>query len=233
MAQGEGVAFSFSAIDNFDVHIPREIRGYDILDRIVCGIADALIEDGTNVYDIGCSTGRFINKLATDLDNEADVSRKRIVTFIGFEPNGNFTSKFIPANDSVHIRKEKVTPATKFENASLITSIFTLQFVPTHERQGIIKQIYEGLNRNGAFIWAEKVLASDPKIETLLTAQHIDFKREGSSAEDILDKDRRLRAIMRPLGTAANYKMLVDAGFTRQETFWRVNNFMAILAIKS
>lgn len=167
MAQeGEGQAFSFSAIQNFDAHIAREIRGYETLDSIVCGLADALIEDCTNVYDIGCSTGRLINKLAVALDNETDLSRRREVGIIGFEPNENLTSEFAPANDMVQLRKERVTPETQFENASLILSLFTLQFVPTHQRPAILEHIYEGLNDNGAFIWAEKVHASDPKIES-------------------------------------------------------------------
>lgn len=228
---GEGANFSFSNIQDFDQHIAREIRGYKILDQIVGGMADAFIEDATNVYDIGCSTGRLINALSANLEQDPDEVRK--VQFIGYEPNPNLTRDFTPANDQVTVRQEVVTEDTQFENASLVTSMFTLQFVPTRTRQAILENIHNGLNDHGAFIWAEKVIASDARLESLLSAQHIAFKREGSSADDILDKDMRLRRIMRPLKLATNYAMLENAGFSVYETFWRVNNFVGIVALKA
>jgi tRNA (cmo5U34)-methyltransferase len=232
-AQDEGNGFSFSTIKDFDVHIAREVRGYEILDNIVSRMADAFIEADTNVYDIGCSTGRLINTLAASLAAETDESRRRRVTFIGIDPSAHFANTFKPASESVCYRLERVTDDTQFGNASLITAIFTLQFIATQERAAIIRNIHDGLNSNGAFILAERVHASDARIERILNDIHTDFKREGSSAEDILDKDRRLRAVMRPLSLTANCRMLEAAGFTRYELFWRVNNFIGIVAIKS
>ena len=233
MGTGEGGSFSFNQVGDFDAHIAREIRGYETLDAIVGSMADVFLEDGTNMYDIGCSTGRFMNNLARKFHAESDVSRQRSVRFVGYEPSENLTKDFVPASEDVELRKERVDKNTTFENASLISSLFTLQFMPTHLRPQIIENIYKGLNPNGAFIWAEKVHASDAKLENVLNTQHQAFKREGSSADDILDKDLRLRGIMRPLTEEANRNMLANAGFTRFETFWRVNNFMATIALKS
>ena len=232
VSRNSGMDFSFSTVKDFDRHIAQEIRGYKVLDSIVIGLADAVIETNTNVYDIGCSTGRLINTLALDIAAETDLSRQRKVQFIGYDPNENFAHNFVSANGSVRFCQDQVTSATRFENASLVTSIFTLQFVPIRERSGIVRNIFEGLNANGAFIFAEKVYASDSAIERLINDRHLDFKRQISSAEDILDKDKRLRAIMRPLTLASNCRMLESAGFSRYECFWRVNNFAAIIAIK-
>lgn len=232
MIAGEGADFSFDQVSDFDGHIAREIRGYDLLDTIATGLADAVIDDGTTVYDIGSSTGRFLIRLATMLDEEDDSTRKRNVRFIGFEPCEHLADSVETIPPNVEIVKSSVTPETSFENASLISSIFTMQFLPIHQREAIIKNIYEGLNDGGAFIWAEKVHASDARIEHLLTGLHNDFKREGSSAQDIMDKEKRLRAIMRPLDEHANRSMLEAVGFEKSEVFWRVNNFMAILALK-
>lgn len=230
---GEGGDFSFSVVDDFDAHIAREIHGYSTLDQLVRGIAEASIEDGTRVYDLGCSTGRLLNTLAVTVESEVDPSRRKEVEFIGIEPNENFVRDFEPATQSVEIQKDRVTRATVLSNASLITSLFTIQFVPVQERQAILTNIYNGLNLNGVFIWAEKVHARNSRVETLLNGQHLDLKREGSSAEDILDKDQRLRAIMHPLDESTNRSLLRRAGFSDVETFWRVNNFMALIAVKS
>jgi tRNA (cmo5U34)-methyltransferase len=230
---GEGEDFSFTTIaraKNFDTHIAREIHGYETLDTLVRGMADAFIEHGTNVYDIGASTGRLLNVLSEEIDHDGS---GRQANFIGFEPVSEFIQNFQPSSDRVTLLEEAVSGDTVFENASLVTSLFTLQFVPVHLRPVIIEQIHRGLHSNGAFIWAEKVVASDPKLESLINAQHIQLKRNGSDDSDILDKDIRLRSIMRPLSLAENINMLENAGFTRHEVFWRVNNFVAMVAIKS
>lgn len=228
---GEGKEFSFSKIKNFDDHISREIRGYKELDRIIKGISDVAIESETNVYDIGCSTGRLIRELNDRVLDETDTARKRKVNFYGIEPNKNFYQEF-KNTDTLHLIADNVTRETKFNNASLITSMFTLQFVPAKEREFILQNIFDGLNINGVFIWAEKVFARDSQIEQLLTSQHLDFKREGSEATDIMDKERQLRTIMRPFTLDKNLELLDKVGFKQVDTFWRVNNFLGIIAIK-
>ena len=40
----------------------------------------------------------------------------------------------------------------KDDNCSLVTSIFTLQFMPKKDRETVIERIYDGLNIGGAFI---------------------------------------------------------------------------------
>ncbi|GHF37045.1 hypothetical protein [Streptomyces griseosporeus] len=225
--------FSFSTVTDFDAHISTEIRGYEILDEIVVGLAGAIMQSGTNVYDIGCSTGRLINTLASLVASEEDESRRKSVNFIGVEPNRNFVSSFSILEGRVSFLREKVSPATRFSNASLITSIFTFQFIPVHERQEIARNIHSALTPNGAFILAEKVYAKDGYLEHLLDDRHISFKREHRSAEEVLGKKHQLQAIMHPLTLDGNLLLLEKAGFDRYEVFWRVNNFVAMIAVRS
>ncbi|NUV61142.1 hypothetical protein [Streptomyces sp. CAI-85] len=225
--------FSFSTVTDFDAHISTEIRGYDLLDEIVVGLAHAIIQSGTNVYDIGCSTGRLINTLALHVESEEDESRRKSVNFIGVEPNVNFSNSFAASRRNAKLLQEKVSPATRFSNASLITAIFTFQFIPVHERQEIARNIHSALTLNGAFILAEKVYAKDGYLEHLIDDRHISFKQEFRSAEEVLGKNRQLHSIMHPLTLDGNIRLLECAGFSRYEVFWRVNNFVAIIAVKS
>jgi tRNA (cmo5U34)-methyltransferase len=224
--------FSFTTIQDFDAHIAREIRGYETLFKIATGIADAVIATGTNVYDIGCSTGRFLVTLAEKIAAEKDTFRRRHVQFIGIEPNENFADCHRGAPDSVTFVQERVTASTPFENASLISSIFTLQFIPIQERQVVVRNVYHGLNPGGVLILAEKVYSGDPEIDRLINDSHLDFKREVTDPAQIIEKDVRLRSIMRPLNLQDNVSLLENAGFDRHECFWRVNNFVALIAIK-
>jgi len=74
--------FSFSTIKDFDAHITREICGYETLFKIATGIADTVITTGTNVYDLGCSTVRFLGNLAERFAAETNTFRRRYVRFI-------------------------------------------------------------------------------------------------------------------------------------------------------
>lgn len=224
--------FSFTSIRDFDAHIAREICGYETLFKIATGIADTVIATGTNVYDLGCSTGRFLVTLAERFAAETDTFRRRYVRFIGIEPNDNFADCHRDKPDSVTFMQERVTASTRFENASLISSIFTLQFIPIHERQAVIRNVYHGLNPGGVLLLAEKVYSGDPEIDRLINNSHLDFKREVTDPAQILEKDVRLRSIMRPLTLQDNVSLLENAGFDRHECFWRVNNFVALIAIK-
>jgi tRNA (cmo5U34)-methyltransferase len=224
--------FSFTTIRDFDSHIAQEIRGYETLFTIATGIANTVIATGTNIYDLGCSTGRFLITLAERIAAEADTYRRRYVRFIGIEPNDNFAAYHTNKPDSVTFVRERITASTQFENASLISSIFTLQFIPIHERQAVIRNVYHGLNPGGVLLLAEKVYAGDPEIERLINDSHFDFKREFTDPAQIFAKDVRLRSIMRPLTLQDNVSLLENAGFDRHECFWRVNNFAALIAIK-
>lgn len=227
----EGKDFSFTTIREFDKYISKQIRGYSDLDYIVHRIADYALEDGTNMYDLGASTGRFINELADKLDQETDPARKKRVDFFGIEPNPSMQQQF-KTRDNVHLITEPVKNTTRFYNASMISSIFTLQFTPAHSRKAIIKSIYDGLNPNGVFILAEKVFSYDAQIERLLNSVHTDFKVETSTTDEIYNKDKQLASIMRPYPLGKNIDMLKEAGFKQVDTFWRVNNFIGIIAIR-
>jgi tRNA (cmo5U34)-methyltransferase len=226
------VKFSFTTIQDFDVHIAQEIRGYETLFKIATGIADTVITTGTNVYDIGCSTGRFLITLAEKIAAETDPFRHRYVRFIGIEPNDNFADCHRDTPESITFMHEWVTGCTRFENASLISCIFTLQFIPIQERQAVIQNVYNGLNPGGVLLLAEKVCSADPEIDRLINDCHLDFKREATDPAQILEKDVQLRSIMRPLTFQDNISLLENAGFNRYECFWRVNNFVALIAMK-
>jgi len=85
-----------------------------------------------------------------------------------------------------------------FSNASLVTSIFTLQFMPPKDRARTIKSIYDGLNDGGAFIFSEKGFSCNPKIQDMMTFMYYDYKRQHFTDKEILDKEVQLRHMMKP-----------------------------------
>jgi len=216
--------FSFSTIENFDEHISSSIPRYEDLISSILNLSPYFIEDDTNVYDLGCSTGKLLNNL-----KEKNISKS--ASYYGLEIEDNFIDKKIESKD-VNIFKQNINTYNGHNNASMITSIFTLQFIPLKDRQDMIDKIYNSLNKGGAFIFSEKVLSKHLKLQEIMTFQYYDFKRKTFTPEEILTKENNLRNIMKPITLQDNLSMLKSAGFSEFDIFWRNNNFLSILAIK-
>jgi tRNA (cmo5U34)-methyltransferase len=120
----------------------------------------------------------------------------------------------------------------EFNNCSLITSIFTLQFVPRKDRQIILDKIYRGLNSGGGFIFSEKIYLSNSRIQDMMTFMYYDFKREHFTEADIMQKEVTLRSMLRPNTWKELVGMLNNAGFKDIQTFWQNHNFVGAIAIK-
>jgi len=211
--------FSFDTVKDFDKHIASSIPAYDTLFETIVTISDYFLVPETTFIDIGCSTGKLIETISHD------------GVKIGIDTSHNI----LPRNYENKTAEYFHYDATKYwgyENCSLITAIFTLQFIDSIKRQGLLDRIYQGLLPNGAFIWAEKVYAESGKIQDILTSTLHQHKRPYFEATEILDKDADLRKLMRLNTSSQNQQMAYDAGFKQGELIWKSLNFEAWLYIK-
>lgn len=211
--------FSFDTIQNFDKHILSSIPCYSLIIENIKSFAKYFIQENTNVYDIGCSTGKLLNDLKTD----------KKITKIGIDKSNNL----LPKNtEDVSFINLDLTENFVFNNASLILSLFTLQFIPLNKRQNILNNVYNGLNKGGAFIFCEKVYSNNSKIQDIFTFNYYDFKSKTFNYDEIMAKEKDLRSIMFPLSHEENIKMLKEAGFEVYDIFIKHFNFEGIIAIK-
>ena len=104
-----------------------------------------------------------------------------------------------------------------FEDCTLITSLFTLQFMPPSCRKDVLKRIYNGLDQNGAFIFAEKTVSRDARIQEIMTFQFYDHKRKHFNGNDILEKEVELRHMLKPNTWRELHNLLMTAGFDLQK----------------
>lgn len=223
--------------EGFDDHIDRSIRGYNVLHDDVVNLSRYFVEDDTNVIDIGCSTGKTIH---TMMKQNHEFAPK--ANYIGIE----YAEGFV---DALQARSEKIQEENlgysefniadirdyQFKNCSLITSIFTLQFMPADSRRNVLKRIYNGLNPGGAFIFAEKTLARDARLQEIMTFTYYDYKRKHFDDKDILDKERTLRNMLKPMTweDLKNSISLAGFGFECIQPFWQNHMFIGAIAVKS
>ena len=228
--------FTFShRQEGFDEHISWSIRGYDNLLNDVISFSRYFVENDTNVVDLGCSTGKTTERmLLHNKDHCKDATYVGIEIAKGFYDNLDKRLKDLNKNESwaqVEFIKDDVRDY-KFDNCSLVTSIFTLQFMPKKDRRQVIKNIYNGLNNGGAFIFAEKIYTENAFIQDMLTFNYYDFKREKFDTKDIMDKEITLRHMLKPNTWTEINSMLTIAGFKSIQVFWQNFLFLGAIAIK-
>ena len=216
--------------EGFDTHIDLSIRGYSNLIDDVLKLSEYFVEDDTNVIDIGCSTGKMLKAMIQQN------SFSKSAQYIGIELEDEFVENwkldekvnYIP---NLCLLNEDVRNFD-FDNCSFVSSIFTLMFMPPHQREEVIKNVYNGLNSGGAFVFSEKTMADCAKIQDIRTFTYYDYKRKSFTTDDIMDKEKILRSMAKPNTRDELLNMCKAAGFNKIESFWQNHAFVGFLAIK-
>lgn len=225
------IPFSFANFaEDFDDHIDRSIRGYANLIEDCTELSQYFVEDGTMVCDIGCSTGRLLGQIRARNQGRAPGAR-----YVGFDIEPAFQPHWRAREaDNIRFVVQNALEYGDFRDLSLVTSIFTLQFLPERHRRELCRKVFEALVPGGAFIVAEKTFARSPKLQDMLTSLYLNYKRKHFPDEEILDKEKSLRDKMKPGRESDLIEMLTQVGFKSEniESFWKNHLFMALIAVK-
>tara|TARA_R110000764_G_scaffold52161_2_gene113611 strand:+ start:7732 stop:8403 length:672 start_codon:yes stop_codon:yes gene_type:complete len=209
----------------FQDHINRSVPNIKGMYDIIPIIVENFSVKGTNVYDIGCSTGYLLNEIAT-YNSTSELS------YIGYDISDNLFFGF--CNDALQLYKRDVTEdsLTMF-NTSLVLSVFTLQFIDLDKRVRLVQKVYDSLSKRGCFLVCEKVTSTNGFVEDIFTFSNYQKKIEnGFTPEEILKKQKDLKSIMHPISQKENEKMFREAGFEVVEVFFKSLNFIGWILIK-
>ena len=209
--------FSFETIENFDDHIAKSIPNYDLLVQSIVSLVPYFLTPDPAIIDLGCSTGKLLEAIPFE-------GRK-----IGYDKSENLLPV---SHGKTSYMLRDITLINHLVDASVVLSIFTMQFIDRNKRQNLLNQIYSCLIDGGAFIWAEKVYADNSYWEHLFTSAHYDFKRKSFTAQEILDKEQDLRTVMRLQTSEENQDMARKAGFRRSALLWKFFNFECHVFVK-
>jgi len=214
--------------EGFDNHIDKSVRGYSHLWGDILSLSKYFVEDYTQVVDIGCSTGKLLKGMIEQ--NQAHIPHAQ---YTGIEIEEDFYGDYtFDENKYSQLSYYKGDVRDySFNNCSLVTSIFSLQFMPPKDRLDVVKKVYDGLNKGGAFIFSEKTFSCDPKIQDMMTFTFYDYKRKNFTDKEILDKEVQLRHMMKLNTKTEIYDMFNKAGF-EVHNFWQNFNFMGAIALK-
>lgn len=176
--------FDFKKVKNFEKHIELSIPNFLTLDNIFLSVCKQYAQPESSVLDIGCSTGRFLNKL-----EKTDGVKYIGVDSVRFE---ELKDGFIFEENDI----EESLEQHKKEAVSVIVGMFVLQFLGYRKRERVLKLLSHYVNQGTKVLLSEKVYLSDPQLQTLLHCLHIQEKRKGFTDTEILDKDSQLSVSM-------------------------------------
>lgn len=223
--------FSFARFaDGFDDHISKSIRGYSgLLDDCV-GISQYFVEDRSCVVDIGCSSGNLLGKLVKHNREHAPHA-----SFVGLDVEESFSSQWKALEAlAVQILVCDVRDYVFPDNCSFVTSIFSLQFIPSRDRLAVMKKVHEALRPGGALFIAEKILIENSKIAEIVRSIYFEFKSQHFSESQILAKEQSLRHQLKPWTETKLLQALEQSGFNPDDIspVWQNHAFKGYLAIK-
>jgi len=223
----ENASWSFQGIpiSDFDEHISKSVPGYIDSHNIGLWLSDFFVKDDSCIYDLGSSSGAFLNKLQLRHSSK------------------NCSFNGIESVESMFMQSEKLYPNISFHNCDLltydflksdfITSYYTIQFVPPRVRQRLIDSIYNSLEWGGAFLMFEKVRAPDARFHEYISQMYVEYKlNQGYTPENIIAKSRSLKGVLEPFSSLGNRGLLERAGFVDICTVYKNLCFEGVLAIK-
>lgn len=212
----------------FDDMLSRSVPFYGVVQKLIIDIILTHQEDGKKVLDLGVSTAKLL------LELKSKMSREMLLKGID-----NSDAMLDRAKNKCHafgadIQLELADMLTyNYDSEDIIIANYTLQFIRPMQRVDLIKDIYNGLNQDGIFIFSEKVVFDNKKLDKDLIDIYYEYKKEqGYSEYEISQKREALENILIPFTIDENIKMCKDAGFNSIDTVFQWGNFVTFVASK-
>ncbi|RLF42977.1 MAG: carboxy-S-adenosyl-L-methionine synthase CmoA [Thermoplasmata archaeon] len=212
----------------FDDMLSRSVPFYDEVRELIISLIIAEEAEGKKVLDLGSSTAKFLLDLSSKM--KTDMQLKGIDNSEAMLDRARQKCQAFGAN--IILEDEDMLGYT-YEQEDVVVANYTLQFIRPIERLGLIGKIYEGLNEEGQFIFSEKVVFKEKKLDKQMIDIYYAYKKEqGYSDYEIAQKREALENVLIPFTIEENIKMCKDAGFGSVETVFQWANFVTFVAKK-
>ena len=212
----------------FDDMLNRSVPFYKEMLNITTSFALKYLKKDDYVYDLGCST-------ATTLINIANNTNKNL-NLVGIDTS---TAMLERAKTKTKAYGHKIKFLNddifniKFKKSKVIISNYTLQFIRPLQREKLIKKIYDSLEDGGVFIFSEKVITDNKRLNKLYIDEYYKFKKtQGYSEFEISQKREALENVLIPYTYDENKAMVLNAGFKDFDCLFKWINFSTFIAIK-
>jgi tRNA (cmo5U34)-methyltransferase len=212
----------------FDDMLSRSVPFYDEVRRLIIALILKEQKEGRKVLDLGSSTAKFL----LDLHSKMDVK----MALKGLDNSQAMLDRAVQKCQAfgAEIELELADMLTyPYRDEDVVVANYTLQFIRPMQRLELVKKLYEGLHEEGMFIFSEKVVFEDKRLDKQMIDIYYDYKkRQGYSEYEIAQKREALENVLIPFTIEENIRMCKEAGFKQVDTIFQWANFVTLMAKK-
>lgn len=212
----------------FDDMVSRSVPFYDEVRKLVIALILREQKEGKKVLDLGSSTAKFL----LDLHSQMDV-KMHLKGLDNSQAMLDRAAQKCQAFGADIMLECADMLSYAYAQEDIIVANYTLQFIRPMQRLELVKRLYDGLKEGGVFIFSEKVVFEDKKLDKELIDIYYAYKKEqGYSSYEIAQKREALENILIPFTIKENIQMCLDAGFKQVDTVFQWANFVTFVTKK-
>ena len=208
--------------------LSRSVPFYDEVRKLIIALILSEQEKGKKVLDLGSSTAKFLLDLHSKM--EVQMRLKGLDNSQAMLDRAEQKCQAFGAEIDLELADMLTYP---YRQEDVIVANYTLQFIRPMQRASLVQKLYDGLNDGGLFIFSEKVVFGDKKLDKELIDIYYAYKKEqGYSDYEIAQKREALENVLIPFTIEENIQMCRDAGFRSIDTIFQWANFVTFVAKK-
>ena len=221
-------AFDQTVASVFDDMLTWSIPFYDEVRQLIISLILSEQTEGKKILDLGVSTAKFLLELNSQM--QSSMRLKGIDNSQAMLDRARQKCQAFGADITLELADMLTYPYT---NEDIIVANYTLQFIRPIQRIELIKRIFESLNDNGAFIFSEKIVFEDKRLDKQMIDIYYAYKQaQGYSTYEIAQKREALENVLIPFTIEENIQMCKEAGFSQVDTLFQWANFVTFIAKK-
>lgn len=231
LAQIQDFCFDATVAEVFPDMIQRSVPGYQTIVQTIGKLTQKYQQPNSHYYDLGCSLGAASLAMRRQLSD----ANSQMIAIDNSPAMVERCQRHLQAFRSEVPLEVLLADIRDVEinNAAIVVSNFTLQFLPKQDRDALVARVYQGLKPGGVFILSEKIVVSTSLTNELLIDLHHDFKRaNGYSELEISQKRSALENVMLPDTIEEHQQRFRQAGFSSSVVWFQCFNFCSMVAIK-
>jgi len=211
----------------FDDMLERSIPFYKEVISFICNFIELECNENSKIVDLGCSTANTLLNL---------YQRSHKYNLVGIDNSEamleNAAKKISAYGANIELINADITKVD-LNSSNVIIANYMLQFIRPIQRDSFVKKIYNSLEKEGMFIFSEKIIFEDKVLNKQMIDLYYNFKKEqGYSEFEIAQKREALENVLVPYTEEENKKMLLKAGFRSIESLFKYGNFITFVAKK-
>ncbi|HHH37262.1 MAG TPA: carboxy-S-adenosyl-L-methionine synthase CmoA [Epsilonproteobacteria bacterium] len=212
----------------FDDMLSRSVPFYDEVRRLIISLILAEEAEGKKVLDLGSSTAKFLLELSGKMQTEMQL--KGIDNSAAMLDRARQKCQAFGAEIELELADML---NYDYRNEDIVVANYTLQFIRPMQRTQLIRKICDGMQKEGRFIFSEKVVFEDKKLDKQMIDIYYAYKKtQGYSEYEIAQKREALENVLIPFTIEENIQMCKDAGYRQVDTLFQWANFVTFVAKK-